>query len=66
MFLADNICMLMFQKDLCNFYRAGKPPPGLHLDVLKETKMVQVCNFDNDDIDISKREGLAENYGISR
>ena len=27
------------------YYRAGKPPPGLHLDVVKETKMVQVSEI---------------------
>jgi len=24
------------------FNRAGKPPPGLHLDVMKDGKMIQV------------------------
>lgn len=26
--------------------RAGKPPPGLHLDVMKDEKMIQVSLFD--------------------
>ena len=26
------------------FFRAGKPAPGLHLDVTKDGKMIQVCN----------------------
>lgn len=27
------------------FFRAGKPPVGLHLDVLKNDKLIQVYQF---------------------
>jgi len=27
------------------YLRGGKPPPGLHLDVVKENKMVQVSDI---------------------
>ena len=37
--------MSSFKMLLYMYCRAGKPPPGLHLDVVKETKMVQVSEI---------------------
>lgn len=44
-FLAQ-IFNLLFLLIVINFIRAGKPPIGLHLDVLKGDKLIQVKNFE--------------------
>ena len=36
----------MLKSDRTN-YRAGKPSAGLHLDVTKDGKMIQVCALDD-------------------
>ena len=45
MFFADKHCLncVLFN---C---RAGKPLPGLHLDVMKDSRMIQVCWFDTNE-----------------
>lgn len=39
---SSHMCICMLCIVIFYNFRAGKPPPGLHLDVLKESKMVQV------------------------